>query len=200
MNSFEEIQNSWLSQPLDKEFRPSAVRSVQSKWQDHQRKFRISGLCMSFGFLATFMMTGWIYFEFRTGYRWPFEVSIAAIYIILITFLIVTWRSYGFKKESLEVSSVEYITYQLKKLHWQRKILTKYVWIYSVLLWLALSLYIIEITKRGSLLFTLTALGITTGYIAGITIWNKFYRQKKQIQAIDDMSSDLRQILLEISN
>jgi MFS family permease len=194
------MQNSWLSQPLDKEFTPSAVRSVQSKWQDHQRKFRISNLCMSFGFLATFIVTGWIYSEFRHEYQWPFELSIAAIYLILIIFLIVTWRSYGFKKERMEVSSVEYITYQLKKLHWQRKILTSYVWLYIVLLWLALSLYIIEITKRGTLLFTLTALGVTTGYIAGITLWNKFYKQKKQLQAIEDLSADLKQILTEINN
>lgn len=198
MNSFEEMQNSWLSQPLNKEFTPSSVRSVQSKWQSHQRKFLISSLCMSIGFLATFTVIGWIYFEFRQEYQWPFEISIAAIYVILITFLVVTWRSYGFKKERMEVSSVEYITYQLKKLQWQRKTLTKYVWIYMILLWLALSLYIIEITKRGTLLFTLSALGITTAYIVGITLWNKFYKQKKQVQAIDDISADLKQVLIEI--
>ncbi|AOM80240.1 hypothetical protein [Pedobacter steynii] len=198
MNSFEEMQNSWLSQPLDKEFTPSAVLSIQSKWHNHQRKFLISSLCMSIGFLATFIVTGWIYFEFRQEYRWPFEISIAAIYVILITFLIVTWRSYGFKKERMEVSSVDYITYQLKKLQWQRKTLTKYVWIYMILLWLALSLYIIEITKRGTLLFTLTALGVTTAYIAGIMLWSKFYKQKKQIQTIDDISDDLKEVLKEI--
>jgi len=144
--------------------------------------------------LFQILTIGWVFFAFRHQYRWPFEVSIAAIYCLILIFLIVSWRSYGFKKERLDVSSLDFIDYQISKLHWQRKVLTTYVWIYYVLLWLALSLYIMEITRQGSILFTLTALGITTAYIMGVALWTRFRKTKKQLLQIDEIIYDLKQL------
>ncbi|OQP56913.1 hypothetical protein A3860_10060 [Niastella vici] len=72
--------------------------------------------------------------------------------------------------------------------------LTRYVWIYSVLIWLAVSFYIVEVTSKGSVLFTLTALGLTTAYILGVGIWTWFRKNKKQLQQIDDIMYDLEQL------
>lgn len=194
MNSFEDIQKNWLSQPVNDVVQPSEIQFVQNKWQKQQRKVLFANLAMSFGFLIALITIGWVFFAFRHQYGWPFEVSIAVIYCLIIIFLIVSWRSYGFKKESLEVSSVDFIHYQISKLHWQRKVLTTYVWIYCVLLWLALSLYTVEITRRASILFTLTALGITTAYLTGIALWSWFRKTKKQLRQIDEIIYDLKQL------
>jgi MFS family permease len=194
MNSFEDIQKNWLSQPVIDRVTLSEVQFVQNKWQKQQRKLLFSNLRMSAGFLGVLIIVGWVYFSFRHQYGWPFAVSIAAIYCLLIVFLIVAWRSYGFKKENLEGSSADFIDYQLSKLEWQRKVLSTYVWIYCVLLWIALTFYIVEVTNRASILFTLTALGITTAYIFGVTLWSWFRKNKKRIQQIDEIIRDLKQI------
>jgi MFS family permease len=194
MNTFEDIQTNWLSQPVHDMVQPSEIQFVQSKWQKQQRKVLFSNLAMSAGFLAALIVIGWVYFSFRNQYGWPFEISIAAMYCLMIVFSIVAWKSYAFKKENLETSSADFIQYQLSKLAWQRKILTTYIWIYIVLLWLALFFYLIEVTGRGSLLFKLTALGGTTAYIVGISLWSWFRKNKKQLRLTDEIINELKQI------
>jgi len=194
MNSFEDIQKNWLSQPVNDLVKPTEIQFVQNKWQKYQRKVLFANVGSSIGLLAALIVIGWVYFSFRHQYRWPFEASIATVYCLIIIFLIVSWKSYGFKKENLEVSSTDFIKYQISKLEWQRKVLTRYVWVYSVLLWIAISFYIVEVTKKGSVLFTLTALGITTAYILGVGLWSWFRKSKKQLRQIDDIIYDLKQL------
>ena len=194
MNSFEDIQKDWLSQPVSEVVKPTETQFAQDKWQKHQRKVLRTNLSISAAFLAVMIFVGWVYFAFRHKYRWPFEVSIAAMYCLLVIFLIVSWKSYGLKKENLEVSSVDFIDYQLSKLQWQRKVLTTYVWVYCALLWIVLSFYVVEVTSRGSVLFTLTALAVTTAYFLGVTLISWFRKNKKQIRQIDEMMYDLKQL------
>jgi hypothetical protein len=60
-------------------------------------------------------------------------------------------------------------------------------------------MYIIEITRRGTLLFTLTAIGVNTLYVVGFSLWSKYYKNKKKIQAIDTMLAELKQGIEDIS-
>ena len=194
MNSFENIQKNWLSQPVNDMENPTEIQFVQNKWQAHQRKVLLANLAMSVGFLAALIVVGCVYVAFRHQYGWPFEVSIVAIYCFLIIFLNAAWRSYGFTKENLEVSSVDYIDYQISKLEWQRKMLNTYVWIYCVLLWLALSFYTVAVTGKGPVLFTWSALGIITVYFLGMALWAWFRKNKKQLRQIDELIYDLKQL------
>lgn len=198
MNNFEDIQNSWLAQPLADAAQPVSINNVQSKWQQHQRKVLINNWKITAGFTVVFVVVGMVYLAFKERYHWPFHASIAAMYGLMFVFLGVTWKSYALKKESFEHSSAEFIDYQISKLNWQRKTLTTFVWIYNVLLWLALSLYTVEITRTGSLTFTLTALSVTTAYLVGLTIWARFYKQKKQIKEIDEIISELKDLQIQL--
>jgi MFS family permease len=198
MDDFENIQKNWLSQPIEQKHNEAAVSSVQNKWITYQRKSKLSTWLMTAGFLVAFIVITWVYFTFREKYRWPFDASIAIAILLMIIFLFVKWRSYGFEKKSMDVPEIEFINNQIKKLSWDKKILTKYLYVYNLLLWLALCLYTIEVTRKGTLLFTLTALGITTAYIFGVTLWARFYKQKKQIAVIDDLISDLNAMLKEM--
>jgi hypothetical protein len=113
-------------------------------------------------------------------------------------FAAVSWRSYGFKKENFEDSSKDYVDYQIKKLNWQRKLITTYSWVYMVLLWVALTMYIFEITNGGSALFRYSAFGISTLYIVGINIWSRRKKQRKQLSAIDHLTADFEAIKKKI--
>lgn len=194
MNSFEDIQKSWLSQPVNDMVNPTEIQFVQNKWQGHQRKVLLANLAMSVGFLVALIIAAWVYVAFRQQYGWPFEVSIATTFCLLILFLIVTWRSYGFKKQNLEASSADFIDYQINRLKWQRNIRKTYVLIYCGLLWLAMSFYIVAVTRQGSVLFTWVVLGITTAYFIGIVLWAWFRKNKKQLRQIDALIAELKQL------
>ena len=194
MTNFQELQNSWLSQPVENNTIDHAAHVVQDKWEKHQRKLRRSNICMSIGFIIASSVITWVYITYHNEYNWPFDMSIASAFTLMVVFAVLSWKSYDFKKDQRDISGIEYLNNQIGKLKWQKKMLTRYMWIYSVLLYLALVGYIVEITKRGSLLFTLTALAITTAYIAAVSLWNRFYKQKKQLKTIDDLLKDFEQM------
>jgi len=153
---------------------------------------------MSLGFLAAMIGIAWVYISFNDEYHWPFKVSLVAAYVLMLVFAAVSWRSYGFKKENFEDSSKDYVDFQLKKLNWQRKLITTYSSIYLVLLWVALTMYIFDITTGGSALFRYSALGVCTSYIVGISIWSRRKKQRKQLSAIDQLTADFETIKKKI--
>ncbi|RYY57518.1 MAG: hypothetical protein EOO09_01960 [Chitinophagaceae bacterium] len=199
MNNFEDIQNSWLSQPVGEATPRVDLRAVQSKWQKRQDKLLKSNLRMTIGFAVSMGVIIWVYFAYESQYHFPFQLSIAIILLLQFIFLGVAWKSYAFRKESFEDSSVEFIDYQVSKLEWQRKTLTTYVWVYNVLLWMAICLYSLEITRNGSLLFRVSAIAGITVYIGGISLWIRHMKQKKQLKAIDEMLRELAAIRKSIS-
>lgn len=198
MNSFDDLQKSWLSQPLTPEPDLKAIRSLEDRWEKYHLKSKTSNWLMSIGFLLAFIVITWIYFTFRDRYDWPFEASIIGVNLLMTIFVMIKWRSYGFNRESMDTPGVDFITYRLKRLNWDRLILTRWVWIYNILLWFSMCMYIVEVTKKGTPMFTFLALLITTGYIFGVTLWSKLYRQKRQIATIDALSSELKCILQDI--
>lgn len=198
MTNFEELQHSWLSQSVEKNTTDNITPILQDKLEKHQRKLRRSNLFMSAGFVLAGSVIAWVYLTYHQQYRWPFDVSIGSVFCLMIVFAVLSWKSYGFRKDQRDVAGIDYLDNQIGKLKWQKKMLTSYVWVYTILLWVAMVGYIIEITKRGSLLFTFTALAITTVYIAGVSIWSRFYKQKKQLNAIDELLKNFEQMRNEI--
>ena len=193
--NFEDLQKNWQSQPVNIPADTVELKQqLQTKWQKHQRKVLLRNVFVTVSFAMVFVVIGWVYIAFNHQYSWPFAVSIGTIYILLLVFLWVSWRGYAFKKEYLDMASTVYIDYQLQKLKWQRKIITTYTLIYSVLLWLALMMYTIEVTKHGSATFRFTALGVTTAYVLGVTLWSRFSRQKKQLAKLDEMMVELENL------
>lgn len=193
--NFEDLQKNWQAQPVNDLAEIGQLKAgFESQWKRNQRKELKKNIFLSIAFTAVLVIVGWVYVAFQHQYGWPFVVSIASLYVLLLVFLFVSWQSVGFKKENSEVSSKEYIHYQLKKLHWQRKIITTYLWIYTVLLSLTLAMYIWEVTSRGTATFRLTALAVTLGYVLGVTMYTRFFKQKKQLAELQQIITDLKQI------
>lgn len=190
---FDELRKSWQTQPVNDITEITELKSgFQNKWQKNQKKVLRTNICMSIGFLGSIFFLLWVYNTYQAEYRWPFKVSIGTTILLMILFSLISWRSYAFKKENLEGSFVEYIDYQIQKLFWQRKMLTQFIWVYSILLWLALVMYVWELTNGATALFRYTALAIITAYLVGLNIWSWYKKQKKQILAIDEMIGELR--------
>ena len=197
--NFEDIKKDWQTQPVAATADSVKIRpELKSKWEKHQERVLRMNICMSLGFLAAMIGIGWVYLSFNDEYHWPFKVSIATCYFLMLVFAAVSWRSYAFKKENFEDSSKDYVDNQLKKLSWQRKLITTYSWVYLVLLWLALTMYIFEITTGGSALFRYSALGVCTLYMVGISIWSRRKKQRKQLWAIDQLTADFEAIKKKI--
>ena len=188
---FEDIQKSWQAQSVQVKADNKTLNAQTSKWEKNQQRLLRSNICMSLGFVAAMIGIGWVYFSYHEEFGMPFKISIAFIYILMIVFSVVSWRSYSFNKNKMHDSSQQYIEQLIGKLKWQKAVITKYTFVYVVILWMALMLYIWEITKPGSPTFKFFAYGITTLYIVGITAWTHFRKKKKQLVEIESIIADL---------
>ena len=192
MTDFEDIKNSWQSQPIEATANQKLLLTKQYNWERNQKKLLKTNLFMSIGFVVAMVGIGWVYITFKDQYGLPFRISIVAVYSLMIVFSVISWRSYQFKRRNNNESSQAYIQQQLKSLMWQKDVMTKFVWIYNFLLWLAMVLYIWEITAKGTPTLRYTALGITTLYIFGITLWSNFYKKKKHLKEINELIEDFK--------
>ena len=193
---FEELQKSWKAQPIHAAANLDELRSViADKWQNNQKALFRSNMFMSLGFAAAMIVIGWVYFSFHKEFGWAFKVSIGACYLLMVVFFIVSWKSYNFKKEDLQTTVVQHIDFQLQKLKWQRQTITVFVWIYNLLLWMALMMYILEITSGNgaTLLFRGVAMSACTLYIGGVMLATRRTGLKK-VKGINLMIAELREI------
>lgn len=191
---FEDIQKSWQAQRIQGNPHPKLFEAQKNRWERNQQKLLKNNIWMSLGFVAAMVGIGWVYFAFHEQYGIHFRVSIACIYILMILFLVVNWRSYSFRRGNMDDSSKEYIQQQIKRLSWQKNVIKRYTFIYVILLWMALVMYIWEITITATPIFRFTAFGLTTIYLFGITMWNKVKKQKKQLEEINLLISGLEDI------
>lgn len=197
---FDDIQKSWQAQPVQVNMDNKILNAQKDRWQKNQQKLFKANICMSLGFLVAMIVIGWVYFSFKAEYGLPFKISIATVYTLMIVFWGISWRSYSFKKRNIDDSSQEYIQQQVKMLKWQKDVITKYTWFYIVLLWLAMVMYIWEITIKATPTFRYTAFAITTLYIFGITLWNRLRKQKRQLLEINEIITDLESIGQGLNN
>jgi hypothetical protein len=191
---FEDIQKSWQTQRIEVRPHHTVLEANKNRWERNQQKLLKSNVWMSLGFVVAMVAIGWVYFAFYEQYGLPFKVSIGCMYMLMIIFLVVSWRSYNFGKGNMDDSSQEYIQQQIKKLSWQKNVIKRYTVIYVILLWLALLMYIWEITITATPTFRFTAFGLTTLYLFGITMWNRVKKQKKQLAEINLLISSLEDI------
>lgn len=191
--NFEDLQKSWQGQPINVNT-DQLKSSLQTKWQKYQRKLLTRIIISNILLAVTLIVLGWVYLSFYEQFGWPFKVSIAAMYAIILIVIYLYWGSYAFRKEHMEASSTGHISYQLDKLNAQRRLLTRYNWIYFALLWLSLMMYLWEVTGNGSLVFRWTALLSTSAYILGVCLWYGLKKQKKQLAEIDDIINELQHI------
>jgi hypothetical protein len=195
MMNFENLQKSWQNQVIKPATDLNQLTStMEDKWKKNQKMVFKRNLFLSISFLGVMIAITIIFIKFHNQYQWPFTMSIFSIYGILLVFLMVSWKSYAFKPENLEYSSVEYIVYKLKKLTWQRKVLTTFVTVYGILLWLALMMYTWEVTSRGTMLFRVSAMSITSVYCLGMMAWGKYKNNKKNLPLLDALIADLKEL------
>ena len=201
--NFKDLQESWQAQPVKTIIDPYKLSEQKSRWQIRQRKLLRYNIILSLACLTAIISIAWVYIfnnhEFE--FKWPFKVSIGTLCLLLVIICAISWKSYAFKKENLEVSSDHFINYQIRKLNWQRNIITKYLWIHTVLIWLALIMYTGSSHRTTN--FKITALALITAYVFGITGWIRIKKRKKELSKLDGLIADLENMkekLLENEN
>jgi hypothetical protein len=194
--NFEELKSSWQTQPLNSGMELNELkRDLDSKWNKYQNSLYRTNLCMSLGFVAATIAIVTVYIKFQAEFGLAFKLSLTSTCLLMIVFAAIAWRSYDFKKDNLEVSSNDFIKYQLNKISWQRKVITQYIWIYLVLLWLAVMMYIWEVTSPGTAALKYSALGITTLFMLIVSIRDG-RKQKARLARLDEMTKELEQTFL----
>jgi MFS family permease len=191
---FDDLKNSWQAQPVQTGTDQRRFAEQKDNWLKNRKRLLLSNVCMSIGFIVAMAVIAWVYFSFEKQYQWPFKVSIAMVYLLMVVFVIISWKSYAFKKIDFDVPGKGFVEYQIKKLHLQRDILTKYSWVYVVLLWLAMMLYAWEVTAKATATYRFTAMLIISAYMGGITAWGKLKKHKKQIKEVKALIEELENL------
>lgn len=191
--NFDELKSSWQTQPLNSGMEINELKTtLDNKWNKYQQSLYRTNICMTLGFLAATIVITWVFFAFQAEFGLAFKLSLASTCLLMIVFAAIAWRSYDFKKDHLEVASTDFIKYQLQKISWQRKVISQYIWIYMVLLWLAVMTYMVEILAPASATLRYSAIGITTLFLV-IVAFRDGRKQKSRLARLDDMAAELEQ-------
>ncbi len=189
--NFEELKNSWQTQPLNARMEPNELKTaLDSKWEKYQSSLYRTNIFMSLGFLAATIGIVTVYFKYQAEFGLAFKLSLASSCLLMIIFTAVAWRSYDFKKDNLEVASTDFVKYQLKKINWQRRVISQYMWIYMFLLWVALMTYMWEITSPATAVLRYSVLGVPTLFMALVSIRDA-RKQKARLARLDEMTKEL---------
>jgi len=197
---FEDLKKNWNSQQVNKKDMISLTTDIKSDWEKQQRKLKLSIIFVALSFTLVFIVFIWVYIRFHEGRTIFFSASLCSMAILMIVYFWVLCKGIAYKNESYQSSSIEYLTYQIKKLDWLRKTKTTYIWIYSIILWISLMFYMWDITIGGSLLLKILAPLISTLYIFGTMIFSQKTKIKKQLIAIDGLIEKLKAIKENILN
>lgn len=191
--NFDELKSSWQTQPLNSGMEINELKTtLDNKWNKYQQSLYRTNICMTLGFLAATIVITWVFFAFQAEFGMAFKLSLASTCLLMIVFAAIAWRSYDFKKDHLEVASTDFIKYQLQKISWQRKVISQYIWIYMVLLWLAVMTYMVEILAPATATLKYSAIGITTLFLV-IVAFRDARKQKSRLARLDDMAAELEQ-------
>ena len=191
--NFDELKSSWQTQPLNSGMEINELKTtLDNKWSKYQQSLYRTNICMTLGFLAATIVITWVFFAFQAEFGLAFKLSLASTCLLMIVFAAIAWRSYDFKKDHLEVASTDFIKYQLQKISWQRKVISQYIWIYMVLLWLAVMTYMVEILAPATATLKYSAIAITTLFLV-IVAFRDARKQKSRLARLDDMAAELEQ-------
>lgn len=192
--NFEDIQKSWKAQQVAEPAGLQLQREVKDRWEKQQRRLKLTNIGVTLAFIGTGSVLAWVYISFHQGHSLFFGGSILAMCLLMFLYLGMMWRGLAYKKERMDVSSSEYLDYQIKKLLWQRKVISTYSQYYSFILWACLMLYGWDVTARGTIWFKLCFFGLTSAYIFGMLIYVNMTKRKRQLRNLDALISDLREL------
>lgn len=197
---FEELQKSWKSQPVSVPQDIAAINDILlGRWRKQQRGVLWSNIFTTIGFLGVITMFFKIHHSFHEGRSLMFSGSLLFMTLLMLVYLWVIWKGVALKKMDLSAPTDRYLAGYLKTLHWRRKLITTYSWIYAVLLWLSLMLYMIDVLHGATLLVQIGAFGGTTLYIFGVMTRSRMVSGKKQLQKIDELVADINVVREKIS-
>lgn len=192
---FDELQKSWKAQRVDiPELKPEMINVLASKWSKQQRKLKRVNIFVSIAFLLVFVDLGWVYYSFHKGHTIFFGGSIFMMFVMMCIYLAMLWRGLSFDKFTADTASNIYLDKYIRKLRWQRMLITRYSWIYAFMLWLLFMFYCYDVTMKGSLQMKLIIPAVISIYIWGMQLLMRFTKKKKQLKNIDDLIAEMTEM------
>lgn len=189
---FDELQKSWKAQPVEiPELKPEMIDELASKWAKQQSKLKRVNIFVSVAFLLVFVDLAWVYFSFHKGHTIFFGGSIFMMFLMMCIYLVMLWRGLSLDKFTTDTASNIYLDKYIRKLRWQRMLITRYSWIYAFLLWLLFMFYCYDITLNATLQMKLIIPSVITVYIFGMQLIMRFTKKKKQLKNIDDLIAEM---------
>jgi hypothetical protein len=110
---------------------------------------------------------------------------------IMAIYLWVLWQGTSFRKR-LDVSDPRYTEHYLFILTWRRNTVTRYAFMYSLLLWATLMCYMYDVLADAPISYKIGGPLATSIYIWGVYFVSKRTKVKRRVKALDEMIEELR--------
>jgi archaellum biogenesis protein FlaJ (TadC family) len=184
MDPFDELRSDWKSAPVP-ELPPAIMHTIVSQ----QRKLIFTNLAVSLSFAVVFVVLGWVFTSYE-GRTPAFYTSIILMYVLLIVYLGALWASVIYRKPDPLGHTSAYVDATLRKLRLRKYLLEKGTPLYGILLTAILFFYYSDVLMEASLMFKLSAYGLTTAYIIA-THWFSRKKRRRMIDEVDALIDDL---------
>jgi len=195
MATFEQLQDSWRSQPVGPQEDPAVMQArFTEKLAKQQRSVLRSNIGVTAGFLGASAVIVWVYRSFHEGRSLFFSGSIACMLALMAVYLWVLWRGTSFRKR-LDVADPQYTSHYIAILTWRRATMTRYVLVYCLLLWAALMCYMYDVLADAPLSYQVGGPLATSLYIWGVYFISQRTKVKRKVRELDEMIADLKKTI-----
>jgi hypothetical protein len=189
---FEALQQQWKTQrATDTHATLPSSELLNARLKQQQRKIIVSNIGTTIGFIAAFVAFAWVYWSFHNGRSWLFSGSIAAMYLLLIVYLFVIWKNVSVSKYTSQTPTVAYLNAMRTQFVWRRKVMTQYIKLYMILLWISLMCYGFDITQGATMQFKIGYISSVTGYMFLVYYLSNRFKAKKQLTNLNDLIAEL---------
>ena len=193
MKNFEELSSLWIAQPeVEQVAAETLLKQVKKGVNAMNRKLLYSVLMMAATFI--FMIILFLFFLFNS---W---LTYAGIVIVMSTVLIYGLMMYRDYRLIIAHDPTTEITRYLENLKIYKTSRTrmygKMYYVYTAMLTIGLGLYMVEVLKPSTLLFKITSVTLTLGWVLFVT----FYWRKRIIQTENETINDIIYRLERLQN
>ncbi len=199
MDELKSLANDWKNIKESAEEKSGAEESLIQKLIKIQRRFIFQNLMMSIAFAVTFVVLALI--RINISNQSPqFYHSIDAMFILLILTLALFWYKILFwRRPDYSADVRTFSNTVLKKLRFSLWLNRVYMPVYLVLLAFILTFYLMEALKDASLVFTLTAYGLTYGWLFGMGGYMQRKRKRKLQKELQPLIDQLKAVASELA-
>ncbi|MFT6882695.1 MAG: hypothetical protein ACI83W_001527 [Marinoscillum sp.] len=190
---FDELKTDWQSQKAPKIVLEEKKNALLLRLKQFNRRVKITNIFTTFGLTATsiYLIVIWTQIPDRGIF---FHGSIASMILLMMVSIVMFWRRLiRWNELDFSLDSNAFIETSLRQLKKSKHLFTSFMPIYNIILYVGLIFYTIDITREGSLWFTLLMIAGNTLFVGLIVFFSVRSKLKKNRETLYPLIAELEE-------